>query len=256
MKILMVHNYHAIRGGEDACLERERNLLERNGVPVVSYIRHNTELARVELKWASKIALGARTIWSQEDYRALRELIRREKPSLMHVHNSFPRISPSAYYAARHENIPVVQTLHNYRLICPSAVFMREDRVCEDCAHRIVPWPALMHSCYSHGRTASAAVAAMIGTHNALGTWSKVVDAYIAQTEFMRTKFIECGLPTSKIFLKPGFVDPRSGRSARRRRLRSVCRTIVAGKRRGHFAEGVGARRRNLAAQDSWDGAA
>ena len=207
----MVHNYYAIRGGEDACIERERNILERNNIPVVTYTRHNAGLSQIELGWRSKVSLGVRTIWSRDDYRALRELIRREKPSLMHVHNSFPQISPAALYAARREGIPVVQTLHNYRLICPSGFFMRDNRVCEDCAHKTFPWPAVVHSCYSHGRGPTAVVATMLATHKLLGTWTNVVDAFIAQTAFMRGKFVENGIPASKIFVKAGFVDPDPG---------------------------------------------
>lgn len=211
MKILMVHDYYSIRGGEDSCFERETALLERNNVKVIGYSRKNTDEAAGSLSWNSRLALGIRTIWSHSDYQALRRLISRERPDLMHVQNSFPLISPSAYYAARHEGIPVVQTLHNYRLICPSAVFMRDNKVCEDCAHKTLPWPAVLHSCYSHGRAATAVTSSMIGLHRILNTWRDVVDGYIAQSEFMRTKFIECGLPAAKIFLKPGFVYPDPG---------------------------------------------
>ncbi len=211
MKILMVHDYYSIRGGEDSCFERETALLQRNDVEVVTYSRRNTDDTAGSLSWNAKLALGIRTIWSHSDYQALRRLIRTEKPDLMHVQNSFPLISPSAYYAARHEDVPVIQTLHNYRLICPSAVFMRENRICEDCAHKTVPWPAVLHACYSHGRAATAVTSSMIAVHRALNTWRDVVDGYIAQSEFMRAKFIECGLPARKVFLKSGFVYPDPG---------------------------------------------
>lgn len=211
MKILMVHDYYSIRGGEDSCFERETALLERNNVEVVGYSRRNTDDTAGSLSWNSKLALGIRTIWSHSDYQALRQLISTEKPDLMHVQNSFPLISPSAYYAARHEDIPVIQTLHNYRLICPSAVFMRENKVCEDCARKTLPWPAVVHACYPHGRAATAVTSSMIAIHRLLKTWRDVVDGYIAQSEFMRAKFIECGLPARKVFLKSGFVYPDPG---------------------------------------------
>jgi glycosyltransferase involved in cell wall biosynthesis len=211
MKILMVHDYYSIRGGEDSCFEREMALLERKNVEVIGYSRRNTDDTAGSLSWNSKLALGIRTIWSHSDYQALRQLICTQKPDLMHVQNSFPLISPSAYYAAHHEDIPVIQTLHNYRLICPSAVFMRENKICEDCAHKTFPWPAVFHSCYSHGRAATAVTSSMIAVHRALNTWRDVVDGYIAQSEFMRSKFIECGLPARKVFLKAGFVYPDPG---------------------------------------------
>jgi glycosyltransferase involved in cell wall biosynthesis len=143
----------------------------------------------------------------------LRTLLRRERPDVMHVHNTFPVISPAAYYAANAEGVPVVQTLHNYRLICPAATFFRDGHVCEDCLSRSVPVPAVLHSCYRGSRMASAAAAVMLATHNLKHTWSKAVSGYIALTDFARDKFIEGGFPAEKIFVKPNYLqtDPGKG---------------------------------------------
>jgi glycosyltransferase involved in cell wall biosynthesis len=107
--------------------------------------------------------------------------------------------------------VPVVQTLHNYRLLCPNALFFREGRVCEDCLGKAFPWPGVAHACYRESRPASGTVAAMLFAHRTLGTWKGAVDLYVALTEFARRKFVEGGLPSEKIVVKPNFVDPDPG---------------------------------------------
>jgi glycosyltransferase involved in cell wall biosynthesis len=151
------------------------------------------------------------TLWNQAVYRELRALIRRERPQVAHFHNTFPLISPAAYYAARAEGVPVVQTLHNYRLLCPNALFFREGRVCEDCLGKTFPWPGVAHACYRGSRPASGTIAAMLSAHRTLGTWKGAVNLYIALTEFARRKFVEGGLPSEKIVVKPNFVHPDPG---------------------------------------------
>jgi glycosyltransferase involved in cell wall biosynthesis len=120
-------------------------------------------------------------------------------------------ISPAAYYAARAEGVPVVQTLHNYRLLCLGSYFFREGRVCEDCLGKSVPWPGVFHGCYRQNRIGSGVVASMLTTHQALKTWRRMVDVYIALTDFSKAKFIEGGLPAENIVVKPNFVHPDPG---------------------------------------------
>jgi hypothetical protein len=143
MRILMVHNRYLIRAGEDASWAGERSLLLERGHEVTSYTRDNREMDHLS-SWRT----GLRAVWSAEDYSALRETMRRRRPDVMAVHNFFPLISPAAYYAARAERVPVVQTLHNYRLLCLGAHLFREARVCEDCLAKSVPWPGVLHGCY------------------------------------------------------------------------------------------------------------
>lgn len=206
MRILLLHNRYQQPGGEDSAFEAEKRLLLDAGHRVVEYSRHNDEIASYGL-W-QKATLAPRTLWAWDSYREVRALLDREKPDIAHFHNIFPLISPAAYDACRGANVPVIQSLHNYRLLCPSAVLMRAGRVCEDCLGQGFPGPGLLHACYRGSRTASVAVAAMLGAHKVFRTWTEKADVLVALTEFARQKFIEGGLPARKIVVKPNFVYP------------------------------------------------
>lgn len=203
MKVLLVHNSYQQAGGEDQAFAAEANLLEDRGHRVLRYIASN-----VQVHQFSALALARTAIWSTDAYREMRAFLQRERPAVVHVHNTLPLISPSVYHAARAEGVAVVQTLHNYRLLCPSGVLFRDGNVCEDCVGKLVPWPGIAHACYRGSRPATATVAAMLSVHRGLGTWSRVVDVFIAPTEFARRKFIEGGLPAEKVVVKPNFVFP------------------------------------------------
>lgn len=203
MKVLMVHNHYQQPGGEDLSFEQEGRLLESHGHQVIRYTRHNDEITEM-----GRIEMARRTIWNPQTYRQLRELIRSERPSVALFTNTFPIISPSAYYAAKRERVAIVQSLRNYRLLCPSAQFMRDGRVCEDCLNRILPWPGVVHACYRNSVLASATVASMLTFHRLRRTWTRAVDQYFALTEVSREKFVQGGLPANKVAVKPNFIDP------------------------------------------------
>ncbi|HLJ96404.1 MAG TPA: glycosyltransferase family 4 protein [Gemmataceae bacterium] len=203
MKVLVVHNFYKQPGGEDQCVADELALLKARGHEVIPYSVHNDSIDGM-----GRLNLAARTIWSRTAYDAVRALIRAHRPQIAHFHNTFPLISPAAYYAARAEGVGVVQTLHNFRLLCPNALFFRNGRVCEECLGRSFSWPGIAHRCYRGSRIASAATAAMTAVHRRLGTWRDAVDVYIALTQFSRQKFIAGGLPPQKLVIKPNFVHP------------------------------------------------
>lgn len=206
MKILLCHNFYQQYGGEDQIFITEAALLEEYGHEVVKYTTHNQKIAAM-----NPFQLAQATIWHNTSYQELRALLHQEKPQLIHLHNTFPLISPAAYYAAQAEGVPIVQNLQNYRLLCPSATFVRSGRVCEDCLNKLFPWPAIRHACYRQDRTATAVVAAMLTIHRVWHTWEKVVDLFIVPTEFARQKFIQGGLSAYKIVVKPNLVHPDPG---------------------------------------------
>jgi glycosyltransferase involved in cell wall biosynthesis len=206
MKVLLVHNFYQQPGGEDVVFADEAGLLADHGHKVLRYTVHNDAI-----KQMNSFRLVGNTFWNRTVYTELRALMRRERPDVMHCTNTFPLISPAAYYAARAEQVPVVQTLHNYRLLCLNALFLRDGLVCEDCLGKRVAWPGVRHRCYRDSRAASAVVAALQSVHRVLGTWSRLVDVYVALTEFARQKFINGGLPAHKLVVKPNFVSPDRG---------------------------------------------
>lgn len=206
MKVLTVHNEYQQAGGEDLVFEEEADLLESRGHRVTRYRASNDRVPEL-----GRARLAKETFWSSGAYRELRDIIRGARPDVMHLHNTFPLISPSAYYAASSEGVPVVQTLHNYRLLCPNGLFFRDGGPCEDCLGKAFPWPGVLHACYRESRPTTGLVAAMLSAHRALGTYSSKVDAYIALTEFARGKFTQGGLPSEKLYVKPNFVHPDPG---------------------------------------------
>ncbi len=204
----MAHNYYQQPGGEDQVFAAEADLLEQRGHTVVRMTRHNDDVGGM-----SRLSVARAAVWNTDTYRAVKAIIRGSNIDLVHFHNTFPLVSPAAYYAARSEGAAVVQSLHNYRLLCPGSLLYREGRVCEDCLQRAIPWPGIMHACYRGSTAQTGAVAGVLTLHRALGTWSRAVDSYIALTEFARHKFIEGGLPAAKVAVKPNFVscDPGPG---------------------------------------------
>jgi glycosyltransferase involved in cell wall biosynthesis len=209
MRVLVVHESYQQRGGEDAVAAAEAEQLELHGHTVLRYSRHNDELkGQGPLRI---VGAGLSAVWSTKSFRDLEQLLIAGKPDVVHFHNTLPLISPSAYYACARHGVPVVQTLHNYRLVCPAATFLRQGHLCEDCLGRSVAWPAVFHGCYRGSRAASAAVTAMLAMHGAFRTWHTKVDAYVALSEFARKKHIAGGIPANRLVVKPNFVHPDPG---------------------------------------------
>ena len=201
MRVLSIHNHYRQSGGEDAVFDDEARLLEDHGHRVIRFTAHNDDLDGV-----GPVTLARRSVWNGRTHQLLRDVIIREQPDIVHVHNTLPIISPSCFSAAHDLGVPVVHTLHNYRLLCPGVLLLRNGRVCNDCLGRRVPWPSIRHRCYRHSRAASATVASVVSVHRAVGPWTDRIDRYIAPTSFARRKFVEGGLPEGLISVKPHFV--------------------------------------------------
>ncbi len=206
MRILQVHNrYYSGTGGEDAVLAQELDLLRSHGHTVTQLIVSSAD----ELQNAGLVKLintWTTAVWSKRGYKATQEAIRNTSCDIVHVHNAFPLLSPSVFWAAKAMKVPVVTTLHNYRYVCAGALFYRDGHICEDCIGR-APWPALLHNCYKDSLPITSSIAAIQVVHRALSTFENKVDGYIALTEFARQQFIKSGLPGEKIHVKPNFVD-------------------------------------------------
>jgi glycosyltransferase involved in cell wall biosynthesis len=205
MKVLMVHNRYQQRGGEDAVVEAEVRLLAANGIEVERLDVDNDSIRGVSAKIHASLNLFAGSAALNQKVKAALDGF---SPDVVHVHNWFPTLSPSIFGACRRAEIPVVHTLHNYRLLCAGATLFRDGQVCEDCIGSTLRSAGVLHKCY-RGSTVGSAVATvgMLAQWTA-GTWHQSVDRFIALSEFARTKLIQGGLDADKITVKPNFVDP------------------------------------------------
>lgn len=205
MNILVAHNYYQIPGGEDTVVKNERQLLESHGDQVIEYTRSNTEMKSFS-KW-QKMMLPITTIFNFRTYREVRKLIRKHSIDVVHVHNTLNLISPSIYYAAVAENVPVVQTVHNFRLVCPGATFYRDGQICEDCLKSGLNC-AVKHNCYRNSKMQTLACALTTMIHRVLGIYKKI--NYICLTEFTKEK-ISSVVDPQKVYVKPNFVYDQKG---------------------------------------------
>ena len=201
-KILIVHNYYQIPGGEDTVVANEKKMLEEHGHEVVLYTRHNSELKTMSK--FKKLFLPFNTIFNIKTYRDIKKIIRNEHIDIVHVHNTLNLISPSVYYAARKCKVPVVQTIHNFRLLCPGATFYRDGHICEDCVTKGLGC-AIKHKCYRGSKLQTLACVINTQIHRMTGIYKKI--NYICLTDFNREKLLMLkGINPKHIFIKPNFV--------------------------------------------------
>lgn len=202
MKILFVHNRYLQAGGEDNVVVAEAKLLADYGHEVECWSVDNKDLPT---GLSGKIKTALTTSYSSASRAIARDKLQRFKPDVVHVHNFFPQISPSIYDACLDEGVPVVQTLHNYRLICPGAMLMRQGNICEQCITGS-PYQAAWYGCYRGSKLGSLVVAHMVAQHRKKGTWQRKVNRFIALTEFAKSKFVAAGFPADKIAVKANFL--------------------------------------------------
>jgi len=201
MRILQVHNCYQQAGGEDTVVDVESEILRRRGHEVQQFKVLNDDIEG----FTSKLRVALTVDYSRSSRNLLEKKLKKTHPNIVHVHNFFPLITPSIYDACRDAGIPVVQTLHNYRTICPGALLMRDGNICERCVTGSA-YQAVLYGCYRDSRLASLSVARMVEYHRKKNTWTTKVDRFIALTEFAREKFITAGFPSEKIVVKPNFV--------------------------------------------------
>jgi glycosyltransferase involved in cell wall biosynthesis len=206
LNIISVHNRYLMAGGEDQVFVSEARLLRERGHQVTQVEEQNAYPDSV----AKKIGMAVDCVWSRRWHREFRALLQKSRPDVVHIHNFFPRISPSIYYACRREGVPVVQTLHNYRLLCAGAELYRDGKVCEECLDHSV-LRGVRYGCYQGSKLGTAVLTLMVDVHRRARTWTNMVDCYIALTEFSRCKLIAGGLPADRVRVKPNFVLPDPG---------------------------------------------
>jgi glycosyltransferase involved in cell wall biosynthesis len=210
MHVMTVHSGYQQPGGEDTVFETESRLLESAGQKVTQLRFSNSEIRADTLR--TKVLSGLQSVWSFEAREKVKRAILKVRPDIVHFHNTFPLLSPSVYYACADAGVPCIQTLHNYRLLCANATFVRQGAVCELCINgQFIN--GVRYACYREGRASSAAVVAMQYTHRWLHTFTQKIDCFIALTEFARAKFVSGGIPADKLVVKSNSLagDPGQG---------------------------------------------
>ncbi|MDD0857168.1 glycosyltransferase family 4 protein [Arthrobacter alpinus] len=184
-------------------VQQEAQMLRKGGHMVTLYERHSDDIADFSL--VSKAALPARVLWSLEDRHAFARVLEDSDVDVIHLHNSFPLISPSILSVARGRSIPVVMTLHNYRLVCAAGTLLRDGQSCTLCLGS-TPLPAIAHKCYRNSFAATIPIAVSIGVHSALDTWSRGVNRFIVMSEFAMKTMETSGIKRDQIVIKPHFI--------------------------------------------------
>lgn len=202
LKILIVHNYYKIPGGEDSVVLNEKNLLEKNGHKVILYSRNNSEIKN--FSFIRKLFLPFTAIYSFKTSREIKKIIKKEQIDIVHVHNTLSLVSPSVFYAAKKMKVPVVQTIHNFRMICPAATLYRDEHICEDCIKKGLKC-AVKYKCYRNSKLQAMANVAILRVNRFFGIYKKI--NYICLTEFNKNKLLSYKkISKNQIFVKPNFV--------------------------------------------------
>lgn len=214
MRILFVHNTYRYAGGEDVAVKQEIELLEKNGHRVELVTFHNEVRSGI----ISKIKFASSSLYNRNSYKRLQKKIETFEPDIAHVHNFFFEASPSIFFILKKKKVPVVLTLHNYRLVCANALLLRNNAPCELCVSNTIPLSGIKYKCYHDSSIESAIVTGIASLHKILHTWTGKVDRYIALTEFSKTILYKSSLKLNKqkITVKPNFVfDKQAGQQNR-----------------------------------------
>lgn len=208
MKVLSIHNYYGSSSpsGENIVFDLEKKLLQNNGIEIIEFSRHS-DLIRSQGQYG-KIIAGLSTVWNPFTANEIDKIISLEKPSVVHVHNTFPMISPSIFHSIGRRSAKIL-TLHNYRIVCPAAIPLRRGKVCIECIDQKSSIPSIRHACYRDSRMATLPLAMSVSLHRALGTWINYVDAFIALSEFQKELMVIGGIPENKIHIKPNYYNGR-----------------------------------------------
>ncbi len=201
MRILVAHNRYQQSGGEDNVAAAEANLLRAHGHIVEQLELDNDRIQGV----LSQAIAAAESIYSFRAKGLVQRTLARVQPDVVHVHNFFPSFSPAIFDACFQAGVPVVHTLHNYRLACSGATLFRDGAACEDCLTQRSILPGIRHACYRNSRAGTAVTGLGMALHDRLGTWSCKVSAFIALTEFAAAKLGSFRIPREKIVVKPNF---------------------------------------------------
>jgi len=217
LNILIAHNFYKQRGGEDVIFESESKLLEDHGHNIYRYAISNKDINGT----FKSLAAGVSAVYNSASARRIKEVIADFNPDVIHVHNFWPMISPAIFYEAKKANVPIVHSIHNFRLLCPSAYLYFDHAIYEKSINKVFPFDAIRKGVYRNSKIQTAVLAFMTAYHNKMGTWKNKIDQFIINTEFAKKKFLASSLELtdSQFYVKPNFVPDYQQDSHQRQRL-------------------------------------
>ncbi len=226
MKVLVIHNFHrkGSASGDDQVYKNETALLEEHGHKVVRYTVCNDEFDKVGVLGKIQSAFGM--LWSSKHYRAVKRLIQKEKPELVHVHTFFPLLSPSILYAAKRCGCKVVATLHDTRFICPCSTSLRGAKICNQCGDGHY-FRMCRYGCFKNSKLQSLIVAFIFKYHRLRKSFYTQIDRYICLNENQIRLLRDIGFDPEKIVKKYNFVPDAQIGQSRGRDLRLPERYVV-----------------------------
>lgn len=207
MHIAQLHNKYKNIGGEDVVVAREKELLEEQGHTISQYIVSNEGINTLSRKLKTAISLP----YSYHQKKKVIAFLKKQKPDIVHVHNFLPILSPAIFYACKELDIPVVLTLHNYRLLCSNGLLYRDGNVCEECLSKRWGMSAIKNGCYQESSLASIFPVISNGLHSKKNTWTRLIDKVIFLSSFSKQIFDRSHIQfhPSQTVIKPNFVDDR-----------------------------------------------
>ncbi|MVM33715.1 glycosyltransferase [Spirosoma sp. HMF4905] len=214
MRVLLIHNYYQQAGGEDTVFQQEADLLREHGLAVETITFTNESFDGTAL---SKLGAATRSLYNTKSANRVKQAIDRFRPDVVHIHNLFYTATAAVIRAAKQRGVPVVMTVHNYRLVCVNGLLMREGKIpCETCLSQLVPLAGIRHACFRQSHLQSAQLSFITLLHKLTGIW-RSVDRFVVLTDFARQKILSSSLrlSPSQVVVKPNFVpdvgyaDPR-----------------------------------------------
>ena len=201
MKVCLVHNEYGALSGEEVVVNATADLLRERGHTVVPLMRSSAEIPRMRL---GKVRAFLSGIYNPASRRAMRKILADQRPDVVHVHNVFPLISPSILPECKKASVPVVMTVHNYRLVCPTGLHMIGGTVCEKCRHGKEFWCAIKNCTGSFAKSLGYSIRNYVARKRRF--FLDNVDVFVVLSEFQRQRFIQDGIDAARIAVVPNMV--------------------------------------------------
>ncbi len=221
MKILFAHKFFHPAGGPETVLFQSMEALQKMGHEVIPFsMRRPGNLPTPYSKYfvtevnyhdpngsfLRKLKMATSLVYSREAKKKMELLIREQKPDIAHLHNIYHQLSPSILLPLKKHNIPIVMSLHDFKLVCPNYTFLRDGQVCEECEGKHF-YKAIKYKCVKDSYLKSTISAVEMHLHKLFKIYERNIDRFIVLSQFSKERFVRYGLPEEKIILLPNPIE-------------------------------------------------